>query len=215
MVPKRSSLNLEISSAFTGGIFPLLAFYRTKCRITISKNAKTIQNKVFVNKNAKNKEKISKMPCSHLQTVMNKGHEALDAYKTIHANLITPWTNAGLERKAKASQCFMPLSNHSMPMDAYKKLHACLHCIHVACQAHRNSHSLKKSHPLSVELVYGNVYCQECNDYVYDSEFEAVSDAFSTRASKSLGHGSRYHPWRPSPSEISLLKTHKKRKGVY
>ena len=77
------------------------------------------------------------MPCSHLQTVMNKGHEALDAYKTIHANLITPWTNAGLERKAKASQCFMPLSNHSMPMDAYKKLHACLHCIHVACQAHR------------------------------------------------------------------------------
>merc|ERR1712018_840661 len=124
-----------------------------------------------------------------------------------------PWTNPGLERKAKASQCFMPLSNHSMPMDAYKKLHACLHCIHVACQAHRNSHSLKKSHPLSVELVYGNVYCQECNDYVYDSEFEAVSDAFTTRASKSLGHGSRYHPWRPSPSEISLLKTHKKRKG--
>ena len=153
------------------------------------------------------------MPCSHLQAFMNKGHDALDAYKTIHANLITPWTNPGLERKAKASQCFMPLSNHSMPMEAYKKLHACLHCIHVACQAHRNSHSLKKSHPLSVELVYGNVYCQECGDYVYDSEFEAVSDAFSSRASKNLGHGSRYHPWRPTPSEISLLKTHKKRKG--
>ena len=79
------------------------------------------------------------MPCSHLQAFMNKGHDALDAYKTIHANLITPWTNPGLERKAKASQCFMPLSNHSMPMEAYKKLHACLHCIHVACQAHRNS----------------------------------------------------------------------------
>ena len=64
-----------------------------------------------------------------------------------------------------------------------------------------------------MELVYGNVFCQECSDYVYDSEFEAVSDAFSSRASKNLGHGSRYHPWRPTPSEISLLKTHKKRKG--
>ena len=77
------------------------------------------------------------------------------------------------------------------------------------------SHSLKKSHPLSVELVYGNVYCQECNDYVYDTEFEAVSEAFTSRATKSLGHGARYHPWRPTPSEISLLKTHKKRKGMF
>ena len=62
-------------------------------------------------------KKLVKMPCSHLQIFMNKGHDALDAYKTIHANLITPWTNPGLERKAKASQCFMPLSNHSMPME--------------------------------------------------------------------------------------------------
>ena len=82
--------------------------------------------------------------------------------------------------------------SHTSPIEAYKKLHACLHCIHVACQAHRNNHSIKKSHPLSVELIYGNVYCAECNDYVYDLEFETVSDAFTWRASKSLGRGLRY-----------------------
>ena len=86
--------------------------------------------------------------------------------------------------------CF--IFSHTSPIEAYKKLHACLHCIHVACQAHRNNHSIKKSHPLSVELIYGNVYCAECNDYVYDLEFETVSDAFTWRASKSLGRGLRY-----------------------
>ena len=127
------------------------------------------------------------MSCSHLQSYLNRGNEALDAYKTIHANLITPWTQNGLDRKAKAWQCFNPLSTHSSPIEAYKKLHACLHCINVACNLHRNNHSAKKNHPLSVELTYGNVYCQECCDYVYDPEFEAVSEAFSMRASKSLG----------------------------
>lgn len=153
------------------------------------------------------------MSCSHLQSFLRGGPDALDAYKTIHANLITPWTHAGLERKAKALQCFMPLSSHSNPADAYRKLHACLHCIFVACPPHIKSHSSKKSHPLSVELVYGNVYCAECGDYVYDQEFEHVSEAFAERASKSLNKSVRYHPWKPTPSEVSLLKSHQKRKG--
>ena len=83
-------------------------------------------------------------------------------------------------------------SSYTSPIEAYKKLHDCLHCILVACQAHRNYYSIKKSYPLSVELIYGNVYCAECNDYVYDLEFETVSDAFTWRASKSLGRGLRY-----------------------
>ena len=153
------------------------------------------------------------MSCSHLQSFLRGGADAMDAYKTIHANLITPWTQAGMDRKAKASQCFMSLSSHSTPLDSYRKLHACLHCIHVSCQAHRYSHSSKKSHPLSVELVYGNVYCSECGDYVYDPEFEHVSEAFAERASKSLNKSVRFHPWKPTPGEVSLLKSHQKRKG--
>ena len=50
------------------------------------------------------------MSCFHVQAFMNRGNEALDAYKTIHANLITPWAQNGLDRKAKASQCFNSLS---------------------------------------------------------------------------------------------------------
>ena len=44
------------------------------------------------------------MSCQHLQSFTNRGNEALDAYKTIHANLITPWTQNGLDRKAKVSR---------------------------------------------------------------------------------------------------------------
>ena len=34
-----------------------------------------------------------------------------------------------------------------------------------------------RSHPCSVELSYGNVFCYECGDYVYNSDLEALSEA--------------------------------------
>ena len=37
--------------------------------------------------------------------------------------------------------------------------------------------SFFRSHPCSVELSYGNVFCYECGDYVYNSDLEAISEA--------------------------------------
>ncbi len=37
--------------------------------------------------------------------------------------------------------------------------------------------STVRSHPCSVELSYGNVYCFECGDYVYHNDLESISEA--------------------------------------
>jgi len=34
-----------------------------------------------------------------------------------------------------------------------------------------------RSHPFSVDLNYGNVYCAECSDYVYNPDLETISEA--------------------------------------
>lgn len=40
-----------------------------------------------------------------------------------------------------------------------------------------NGAMFSRSHPCSVELSYGNVYCYECGDYVYNSDLETISEA--------------------------------------
>ena len=117
------------------------------------------------------------MSCKHLDEFVQDA-AGVDAYKAIHANLISPWTPAGMERKSRACICMFntgspaKLSN----CNGRSRLHACLHCIHVACTSinlqprgqinqfhsglnHRDCHARENNHPLSVELGHGNVYC--------------------------------------------------------
>ena len=121
---------------------------------------------------------ISVMSCKHLDEFVLDA-AGIEAYKAVHANLISPWTPAGLERKSRASICMFNAGstskNSSCSGRSASRLHACLHCIHVACissnssyhsrshsnQAlnHRDVHSRENEHPLSVELNHGNVYC--------------------------------------------------------
>ena len=121
---------------------------------------------------------ISVMSCKHLDEFVLDA-AGIEAYKAVHANLISPWTPAGLERKSRASICMFNAGstskNSSCSGRSASRLHACLHCIHVACissnsgyhsrshsnQAlnHRDFQSRENEHPLSVELNHGNVYC--------------------------------------------------------
>ena len=57
-------------------------------------------------------------------------------------------------------------------------------------------------HPLSVELEYGNVYCSECEDFVYHAELTAVGDACTDRAHRHLTGSEPWRPWRPSQQEV-------------
>ena len=122
------------------------------------------------------------MACKHLDEFVLDA-AGIDAYRAVHANLISPWTPAGLERKSRASICMYKAGTSSKASICYgrssSRLHACLHCIHVACISssqshqqrshnnhlstsglnHRDIHSRENNHPLSVELNHGNIYC--------------------------------------------------------
>ena len=122
------------------------------------------------------------MSCKHLDEFVQDA-AGIDAYRAVHANLISPWTPAGLERKSRASVCMFNTGTTSKGSICYgrssSRLHACLHCIHVACNTvtpahqsrghhsqggniglnHRDIHSRDNNHPLSVELNHGNIYC--------------------------------------------------------
>jgi len=175
------------------------------------------------------------MSCKHLDEFVRDA-AGVDAYKAIHANLISPWTPAGLERKSRACICMFntgspaKLSN----CNGRSRLHACLHCIHVACTSvnyqprgqinqfnsglnHRDCHARENNHPLSVELGHGNVYCADpsCHDYMYNPVLEDISEKLFLRASRRLSiNGSvRFTPWRPRKEETALLRKHRKRKG--
>lgn len=52
-------------------------------------------------------------------------------------------------------------------------MHACLHCVFFACHKHIRDHGVRHNH--SVELVYGQIRCFKCNDYVYDTEMEKIA----------------------------------------
>jgi len=149
------------------------------------------------------------MSCHHLNTFVS--NEGTDAYRAIHVNFVSAWTSTALERKAGAS-CFTCGKVDS-------RLHACLHCIHFACvqeenrNGHRDEHARINGHPLSVELEYGNVYCSECEDFVYHAELTAVGDACTDRAHRHLTGSEPWRPWRPSQQEMALLRKHRKRKG--
>ena len=126
------------------------------------------------------------MSCKHLDEFVLDA-AGIEAYKAVHANLISPWTPAGLERKSRASICMFNAGstskNSSCSGRSASRLHACLHCIHVACissnsgyhsrshsnQAlnHRDVHSRENEHPLSVELNHGNVYCSGKSVHIY------------------------------------------------
>ena len=57
------------------------------------------------------------------------------------------------------------------------------------------------------------VYCAKCADYVYSDD---VLEPIAASGSHSPSHSSSpsFRPWRPTQDEVSLLKKHKKRKGL-
>lgn len=92
-----------------------------------------------------------------------------------------------------------------------KRLHACLHCVFFGCIDHIEEHAASEKHCLSVDLIFGNILCADCSDYVYDSELEEVAKANELVASQTKNRTLNWAPWYPSPLEKELLKYHWKR----
>ncbi|RKO89441.1 hypothetical protein BDK51DRAFT_23108 [Blyttiomyces helicus] len=56
------------------------------------------------------------------------------------------------------------------------RLHACLHCIYMACWKgrHLHDHMEAAGHTFAMEMTTCNVFCLTCKDYVYDLDMERV-----------------------------------------
>lgn len=51
-----------------------------------------------------------------------------------------------------------------------------------------------------------------CGDYTYDSEIDDIARKAREKSRKSLGFDREYQAWEPNDLEISLLRTHPKRR---
>ena len=62
-----------------------------------------------------------------------------------------------------------------------------------------------------VDLTYGNVYCGQCGDYVYDSELMNISEQQQQQHWRDLGLGTKFVGWSPSSRELELLSENTRR----
>jgi len=61
--------------------------------------------------------------------------------------------------------------------------HICLNCLYIGCfnfsnYSHTREHFKKNDHAISIDMVYGSVYCFHCMDYQYDEKIEEIISDF-------------------------------------
>jgi ubiquitin carboxyl-terminal hydrolase 22/27/51 len=152
--------------------------------------------------------------CPHLQEY--KQSSSLHSYQVIYRYLVKPQLVNSEAKKVKARTCLCNVCNS---YSVY--LHTCLHCVYFGChmpENHMINHMKATNHCLSVELVYGCVYCARCKDYVYDSDIDAVCKQIDQQVVyKSQGSrqpSASYISWEPSVEEIKLLRQNPKRRKL-
>ncbi|TPX37880.1 hypothetical protein SeMB42_g06822 [Synchytrium endobioticum] len=63
------------------------------------------------------------------------------------------------------------------------RLHACLQCVYLGCwnRGHMSNHLRDQQHTFAMDFAHCRVFCSECNDYIYDADFEMIFNAEKTR----------------------------------
>ncbi|XP_063825048.1 ubiquitin carboxyl-terminal hydrolase nonstop isoform X2 [Ostrinia nubilalis] len=144
--------------------------------------------------------------CIHLNNF--KAAKGTNPYKIVHAFFVSC---TSLEaRRYKATSCLCFACGKSGP-----RMHSCLHCIYFACYAgHIQEHSKSKKHFLYIDLSYGNVFCTQCQDYIYDRELTEIGMNHRLKEAKSLGISVPFMPWLPNTSEALALRRLRKRRLI-
>ncbi|CAG0898794.1 unnamed protein product [Darwinula stevensoni] len=142
--------------------------------------------------------------CCHLAELKEK--DGVDSYETIISSLVSCTSEEMRKVKALTSICSI-CSSYS------GRIHACLQCIFFGCyrKKHIHSHFQGSGHYLGVELLYGNVFCFHCDNYVYDKQLMDITRKHARNASKSLGMRDPFESWQPDYEEMILLKSNRKR----
>ncbi|GIX90417.1 ubiquitin carboxyl-terminal hydrolase 22 [Caerostris extrusa] len=90
---------------------------------------------------------------------------------------------------------------------ANKRLFACLTCPFFACYeaGHMKKHVLEAKHCLAVSIKLGEIFCFECEDFVYHETFE--NQLHKCQVAQSMVRNISPRPtWKPKRKEIPLLK---------
>eukprot|EP00064_Thunnus_orientalis_P000211 superscaffoldBa00000009_g211 len=67
---------------------------------------------------------------------------------------------------------------------------------------------------VSIDLLYGGIYCFVCQDYIYDKDMEQIAKEEQRKAWKLQGIGEKYTTWEPTKRELELLRHNPKRRKI-
>ncbi|KAL3289741.1 hypothetical protein HHI36_023138 [Cryptolaemus montrouzieri] len=146
---------------------------------------------------------MSLVGCSHLQ-VFKKNLKNKESFKWIHAVFVVGTTHKC--RKTKICNAYCRICKKRGPY-----LHSCLECVFFGCMKHIREHAKNNKHILTMDLIYGQIHCNSCGDYIYDGEMEAIirenkmmSGTFRRRLFESTS-------WDPTDEERTYLNNKTKK----
>ncbi|XP_035204719.1 ubiquitin carboxyl-terminal hydrolase 22-like isoform X2 [Stegodyphus dumicola] len=116
--------------------------------------------------------------CAHVDRY--KEEKGTYTFRLIHAFFVACIAEGSLKRKAHCIcyECKI----------LTRRIHACLFCVYFGCyyRSHIHKHAEEKQHHLAMDTNIGTVYCFVCKDYMYDSDFEAISKKHMQQAARCM-----------------------------
>ena len=88
--------------------------------------------------------------------------------------------------------CQECMTEHCPSHSISPRHHICLNCLYIGCFnfsnfSHTQAHFKKTDHAISIDMVYGSVYCFHCQDYQYDEKIEEIISDFLRNENFFLG----------------------------
>lgn len=112
---------------------------------------------------------MSATDCSHLESFILE-EEGLKTYTLLHGVFVISGSSERRQSKVLNAYCYICDKRESF-------LHVCMHCTFFGCLEHIREHTKSKNHTFSMEILYGQVHCSRCGDYIYDEHFDSLARA--------------------------------------
>ncbi|CAD5210219.1 unnamed protein product [Bursaphelenchus okinawaensis] len=134
--------------------------------------------------------------CNHLD---KKRKTLVQNYELLISRIIYPLSSKDSQLKLRTVQCEV-CERRALPM-----MCCCLMCPTVACLEHFGPHYSQTGHGIIASTTFGQMFCLECKDFVYDNHIESLRLKAENDHRRRLGLGLR-NEWNPSPSDGRILR---------
>ncbi|EFA08994.2 Ubiquitin carboxyl-terminal hydrolase nonstop-like Protein [Tribolium castaneum] len=146
---------------------------------------------------------MSIVGCQHLQSY-KKTSKNKNTFKWIHAVFVVNSTSKSLKTKLCNSRCRVCKKRGPF-------LHACLECVFFGCHKHIREHAKSQKHSMSMDLTYGQMHCNQCHDYIYDSEIDAIANDNKMKSKTCKKRLFEIDTWNPTSDERDYLRSKTKK----